>query len=687
MKTLFIGATLGLLGVLTSTSCAPDSALLTETEEQRALPIHNPLLRAEIARALTYQHPDLRGSTMVRIFPENATKRIIGSVGKTVEPDEVRDIEHLFQRMYFEDYPSHQWGGANLYPYVLGSLVTVGILGEPGEGVSYATHPQPSRLPAEGEPLSEEILREALEGGGCYTLRPDIVLWALHQRDVAAANNRAIRDVPWGEVFPNVKGFFFRPRHHGKYDDTEISWKDDSTMVKYALDYSYPADSAPPGERFELGEIGGVNEISAAELGYYLTIPGIRKLRTFAEIKASNDVPSPPPTVWHNLLNPGRLMGQRLRHLSALLDRLDADGTIAAEALWQKKRNHPEMETKRFELTLTREKFLKGLPELIFRSMRTDDGFGDFGGRLFVDGNQPCGAEPSCPVTVDYFANYKLQRERRWFRPELRLLEPQSNAQMFVPFGRFLLYEVWNTWKGDEDLSGWYEAQHFNIEPVDTDPLALVLPEGSDPDPQWVMHVANVNGHSYDVYNAELFRDGFSVTPYSFGLGQTVWSVGHKDQPDEGIIGFDNRIYFMPRLAEPWQKGRGTLVYDMNTDTWLHGPYFDIVGWFTNTLKMEGTVLMGLMDPGPTWQSIDLATWALEPADPAYEVPSGPRFPNCSHSLCVTGEPLTPTCNPPKGTSACPADICQIDPYCCEVEWDEVCVDEVIGHCSSGLCQ
>jgi hypothetical protein len=47
------------------------------------------------------------------------------------------------------------------------------------------------------------------------------------------------------------------------------------------------------------------------------------------------------------------------------------------------------------------------------------------------------------------------------------------------------------------------------------------------------------------------------------------------------------------------------------------------------------------------------------------------------HSECVVASALAPTC------SACAADICaQYDPFCCQVFWDRVCVDEAAHICA-----
>jgi hypothetical protein len=47
----------------------------------------------------------------------------------------------------------------------------------------------------------------------------------------------------------------------------------------------------------------------------------------------------------------------------------------------------------------------------------------------------------------------------------------------------------------------------------------------------------------------------------------------------------------------------------------------------------------------------------------------------CSHAICAQGAKLVSSCN------ACAADICGVDPYCCNTKWDNVCVGEVGSIC------
>jgi subtilisin family serine protease len=49
----------------------------------------------------------------------------------------------------------------------------------------------------------------------------------------------------------------------------------------------------------------------------------------------------------------------------------------------------------------------------------------------------------------------------------------------------------------------------------------------------------------------------------------------------------------------------------------------------------------------------------------------------CTHDICAAGARLGSGCDP------CARDICYLDPFCCNTEWDAICVDEVAMVCGS----
>jgi hypothetical protein len=50
----------------------------------------------------------------------------------------------------------------------------------------------------------------------------------------------------------------------------------------------------------------------------------------------------------------------------------------------------------------------------------------------------------------------------------------------------------------------------------------------------------------------------------------------------------------------------------------------------------------------------------------------------CDHKVCDTGTPLNASCD------SCAAQVCANDSYCCDTNWDDLCVGEVDQYCPSG---
>ena len=54
----------------------------------------------------------------------------------------------------------------------------------------------------------------------------------------------------------------------------------------------------------------------------------------------------------------------------------------------------------------------------------------------------------------------------------------------------------------------------------------------------------------------------------------------------------------------------------------------------------------------------------------------------CNHTLCSFGPTLAPACDvPPFPQGGCVAQICAVDPFCCEEHWDAFCIEEVATVC------
>jgi hypothetical protein len=58
----------------------------------------------------------------------------------------------------------------------------------------------------------------------------------------------------------------------------------------------------------------------------------------------------------------------------------------------------------------------------------------------------------------------------------------------------------------------------------------------------------------------------------------------------------------------------------------------------------------------------------------------GPGPGECAHDKCSYGDPLADGCN------SCVSQICAADPYCCDVYWDGLCIQESRTVCNSLKC-
>jgi hypothetical protein len=52
----------------------------------------------------------------------------------------------------------------------------------------------------------------------------------------------------------------------------------------------------------------------------------------------------------------------------------------------------------------------------------------------------------------------------------------------------------------------------------------------------------------------------------------------------------------------------------------------------------------------------------------------------CGHDVCVMGGPLEAECSP------CATAVCDQDPFCCDSQWDSLCVETVEFLCARTTC-
>jgi hypothetical protein len=440
--------------------------------ERSAALSENLALRGEIAAALSFV-PE-RGLGASRQMQPGWSAHIAAAVGDTVEPEEVRDIEELFIRVYLEPY-SYSATISAIDLALLGAVVSMMGLGEPIPAHAGAFRPGPRLLPKEGEPLSVTSLEETFSRMGVDSLRAELVLYAAHQRAVAHHNNAVVRKQPLGTEWKDIKGMNFVPTFLDDFFKTPDSaaWPEESVQIRESLDYFYRSWAPPPGAVFEPGEIGPTDEVSAAELGAHVEGVGLQQLIPFDELVLRDDVPSLPDGLWHEVLGPSRRIGQRLRQLSAILDRLDRDGVLRFE--WR-----TDESTRHFEVS--RARFLESLPHLLYQSISSEE-WVDASSVLFAtsDGCFAKRVGDLCPVLLATVIDVELQRAAPGTKPRV-VLRDKAGRPFTLPFAHNI-----HKYHDTSVSAGWLktvaesiaENGHVPAPPTEQRPLELELPATS----------------------------------------------------------------------------------------------------------------------------------------------------------------------------------------------------------------
>jgi hypothetical protein len=307
---------------------------------------------------------------------------------------------------------------------------------------------------------------------GLDSLRAELVLYAAHQRAVAHHNNAVVQKQPLGTAWSDVKGMTLVPTflHDLFKTPTSVAWPEESVQLRRSLDPWIRSPVAPPGAVFEPGEIGPIDEVSMAELGAYVDGVGLERLAPFEELLLRDDVPSLPDELWHEVLGPSRRIGQRLRQLSALLDRLDRDGALRFE--WR-----ADALTTRFEVS--RGRFLESIPHLLYQAT-SSEAWVDASSVLFAtsDGcfEQPVGE--LCPVWLATVLDVSLQRAAPGAAPRVVLRDARGRPYT-LPFAhnveKYFDPSVGTAWTKTvaEAVAA---SAHVAAPPTAERPLELVLP-------------------------------------------------------------------------------------------------------------------------------------------------------------------------------------------------------------------
>lgn len=248
--------------------------------------------------------------------------RMVGAAsetpGKAALEEAVRSLPSL------SEMDTHRMEGALL----LGSAVPWLALGIADSRVASAFPVTAPRIPAEGTPLGLSEIRATLDQGGLNHIRPEVLMFALHQRDVAFANNKVLDKfsegklpVKWGyrSSWVQTKG-----RHSIDGDRNTVATE---TMQRREIDYSYPLGDT----NLALARLGR-DQLEASTAGALLgDLPGLKQRQTVPQI-ITGTVPSAPLEVWATALNPMTYHGRRIAQLSELLDRVEKSGPIDTPA-------------------------------------------------------------------------------------------------------------------------------------------------------------------------------------------------------------------------------------------------------------------------------------------------------------------------------------------------------------------
>jgi hypothetical protein len=186
-------------------------------------------------------------------------------------------------------------------------------------------------------------------------------------------------------------------------------------------------------------------------------------------------------------------------------------------------------------------------------------------------------------------------------------------------------------WYGDE-ATGTYDTPGAANSGSLTSPI-IDLTSAADPILSYAQFLDIEEGTTFDLYNVTVtdVDDPANVVVFPKDVGNTGGAFAFKVLPLNSFAGSRIQISF-------------------NFDT-VDELFNDTEGWFIDDVRVIVT------------------------AD------------ECAHDVCEAGGPLEPGC------SVCASTVCGVDPFCCEVFWDRICVQEAeelcgdtCAGCSHDLC-
>jgi hypothetical protein len=125
------------------------------------------------------------------------------------------------------------------------------------------------------------------------------------------------------------------------------------------------------------------------------------------------------------------------------------------------------------------------------------------------------------------------------------------------------------------------------------------------------------------------------------------------DVDNDGVTGISDFLLFTAGFPQPVPPADPDLDFDTDAAIGI-GDFLILSSFFPGPPGPSGLVCAG-------------------------SVPCTAPTNRCAHDICEEGPALDATCDYPDPT--CVADICAVDAFCCNTQWDNVCVGEVASIC------
>jgi hypothetical protein len=281
-----------------------------------------------------------------RSLTDEGCRNIAGAALLVERPERAVAMLERFWQLFFQRPATRPIGAFSWGCDVLAAVTPYLALGYSQPGVPHSFAPSTPALPVtEGSPVSLTSLAGFLASTGNDTIRPDVLLYAFHLRQVSMANEAIWAKLPectridighyqlfrgLDTVGGPVDTKFGRDRSYVTYRhpvcDMGISpsWMMPDDMVDFL--HRCP-QSAPPAAPL-VGTFGERHAVFSHELATYAPARGFVAPSPFATVATRSDIPSPPIELWAEALNPLSSLGTTLRVVSHLLNMAEQRGPL-----------------------------------------------------------------------------------------------------------------------------------------------------------------------------------------------------------------------------------------------------------------------------------------------------------------------------------------------------------------------